>query len=172
MSASGPCETRMLNATQIRRILGGSLVLVALSCFPQSTGNTVRKHREAATPPINPLVLQAETALQKQDYSTAEPLLLKAIAQDAADYRSWFDLGFLYRATKRPEDAMAAYRKSVAIDPKIFESNLNLGELCATAGRTDEAVKYLSAATDLKPESNPSDGLSRAWMSLAQVLEQ
>src|SRR5437764_5087734 len=141
MSASGPGETRMLNATQIRRMLAGSLVLVALSCFPQSTGTTIRKHREAATPPINPLVLQAETALQKQDYPAAEPLLLKAVAQDAADYRSWFDLGFLYRATNRPEDAIAAYRKSVAINPKVFESNLNLGQLCAIAGKSDEAVK-------------------------------
>jgi Flp pilus assembly protein TadD len=162
----------MLNAIQIRRMLAGSLMLVVLNCFPQSIGTTVKKHREAATSSINPLVLQAETALQKQEYSAAEPLLLKATAQDATDYRSWFDLGFLYRATNRRVDATAAYRKSVAINAKIFESNLNLGQLCASNGKTDEAVKYLRAATELKPQSNPSDGLSRAWMSLAQVLEQ
>ena len=77
-------ETEMLSATQIRRMLAGSLVLVALNCFSQTTGTTVKKHREAAASSINPLVLQAETALQKQDYPAAEPLLVKAVAQDAA----------------------------------------------------------------------------------------
>ena len=161
----------MFSATKIRMV-AGSLFLLALNCSPQSTSTTVRRHREAAAPSVNPVVIQAETALQKQDYSAAEPLLLQAVAQDAADYRSWFDLGFLYRATNRPEDAITAYRKSVAINPKVFESNLNLGQLCAIAGKTDEAIKYLRAATELKPESNPSAGLQRAWMSLAQLMGQ
>jgi tetratricopeptide (TPR) repeat protein len=162
----------MVTTTQFRRFIAASLLLLAVECCAQSTGTTVRKHREAAASPANALLLQAEAALQKQDYSAAEPLLLKAVAQDPADYRSWFDLGFLYRATNRPQDAMGAYRKSIAIDPKVFESNLNLGQLYAKEGNVDEGLKFLRAATELKPQSNPSDGLASAWLSIAQLLQQ
>src|SRR5256885_7865793 len=74
-------------------------------------------------------VLEAEAALQKNDYRTAEPLLLKVVAQDPQDYRAWFDLGFVYRATKRPNDAIAAYKKSIAIKPDRKSTRLNSSHL-------------------------------------------
>src|SRR3981081_131810 len=36
---------------------------------------------------------QAEDAIQKQDYSSAEPLLHKVLDHDPANYVAWFDVG-------------------------------------------------------------------------------
>ena len=114
---------------------------------------------------------QAEAAMQKQSYDTAEILLMKAVADSPQSYRAWFDLGFVYNATKRPADAVNAYRKSVAAKPDVFESNLNLGIVLAQQGNLDEAVKYLKLATQLKPTANEDEGLARAWLSLGLVEE-
>jgi tetratricopeptide (TPR) repeat protein len=119
---------------------------------------------------VAPAVAEAESALEKQDYARAEKLLLPVVELDPKDYRAWFDLAYTYNATNRRTDAINAYRKSVAIKQDVFAANLNLGLLLAAAGNNDEAAKYLSAATQLKPESNPTESLARAWTALGRVL--
>lgn len=115
-------------------------------------------------------VSSAEAALSKSDYAAAEPLLKDAVAKNAKDFRAWFDLGFLYNATGRQAEAIAAYRSSVAADPTVFESTLNLGLMLARA-QDPEAEKYLRAATQLKPGSRPNESLAGAWLSLGHVIE-
>jgi tetratricopeptide (TPR) repeat protein len=137
----------------------------------QSSGQTVRKHRVVEEEPgTSPLVRDAETALDKQDYATAEAKLKAATTANPKDYQAWFYLGYVYKRTNRPDDAIAAYRQSVAAKPDIFEVNLNLGLLLA--GENDpEAEKYLRAATTLTPTAQPNEGRSRAWLSLGRFLE-
>ncbi|HWC17696.1 MAG TPA: tetratricopeptide repeat protein, partial [Terriglobales bacterium] len=67
------------------------------------------------------------------------------------------------------DDAVAAYRKSLEINSKVFESNLNLGLLLATTGQNDEALKCLKAATALQPASHPEKSKERAWLALGQL---
>jgi len=63
------------------------------------SAQTVRHHRVAENDPMFPPELtQAEDALEKRDFSTAQPLLEKVVAANAANYQAWFDLGFLYNA--------------------------------------------------------------------------
>src|SRR5229473_7564143 len=114
---------------------------------------------------------QAEDAIQKQDYSSAEPFLPKVLDHDPANYVAWFDLGFVENALGKLDDSIASYRKSVAAKPDVFESNLNLGLQLAKSGHP-EAEKFLRAATQLKPSSNVSEGKARAWLSLGNVLEK
>ncbi|HXJ88776.1 MAG TPA: tetratricopeptide repeat protein [Candidatus Binatia bacterium] len=113
---------------------------------------------------------KAEELLQKRDYAGAEPLLRKAIADDPENYVAWFDLGFLENALGRTDDSIAAYRKSVAANPDVFESNLNLGLQLAKSGQPD-AEQFLRAATQLKPTSHVAEGQARAWISLAHLIE-
>jgi len=102
-------------------------VAFALSALAQ-TGQTVRHHKVAVEDPSSPPeLIQAESAIEKQDYATAEPLLKKVVAQDPENYAAWFDLGFLYNAIGKTDDSIVAYRKSVAAKPGVFETNLNLG---------------------------------------------
>ena len=136
-----------------------------------STGKTVRHHREVIEDQSQPPELtEAESAIEKKDYTGAEPLLQKVLAAQPANYQAWFDLGFVYNALGRTEDSIAAYRHSVAAKADVFESNLNLGLMLAKS-KQPGAEQYLRAATRLKPHSHADEGQARAWLGLAQLLE-
>jgi tetratricopeptide (TPR) repeat protein len=161
-----------------RTRLGLGVVLAAIAFIltstfgpAQTTAKTVRHHKvEVEDPSSPPELIQAETAIEKQDYASAEPLLKKVVAGDPDNFAAWFDLGFLYNAQGKTEDSIAAYRKSVAAKPGVFESNLNLGLMLVKAGQPD-AEQFLRAATKLKPTSHVAEGQARAWLSLGHVIE-
>jgi tetratricopeptide (TPR) repeat protein len=150
--------------------LANAMVVLVLSAalFSQSRP-TIRHHREIVddTPPE---ITQAEDAIQKNDFAAAEPLLKKALDKDPHNYQAWFDLGFVLNRLNRPDESIAAYRKSVAAKPDVFESNLNLGLMLERANNP-EAEAFLRAATTLKPTDHVEEGRARAWLSLAHALE-
>jgi tetratricopeptide (TPR) repeat protein len=155
----------------LRVIVWFTMFALTGSALAQTTGKTVRHHKVAVDDPSSPPeLIQAESAIEKQDYATAEPLLRKVVAQDPDNYAAWFDLGFLCNALGKTEDSIAAYRKSVAAKPGVFESNLNLGLMLAKAHQPD-AEKFLRAATKLKPTAQVAEGQARAWLSLGHLLE-
>ena len=96
-------------------------------------------------------------------------MLQKLLERDPASYVAWFDLGFVENALGKEDESIAAYRKSVAAKPDVFESNLNLGLQLAKSGQPD-AEQFLRAATTLKPTSHTAEGQYRAWLSLAQAI--
>ncbi len=96
---------------------------------------------------------------------SAEPLLKQVVAADPGNYQAWFDLGFVYNGMGNTPESIAAYRKSVAAKPDVFESNLNLGLMLAKTGQPD-AEQFLRAATTLTPTANVEEGHERAWLSL------
>ena len=118
----------------------------------------------------SPELTQAEDLIQKKDYVAAEPLLRKEVGRDPASYVAWFDLGFVENGLGKVDESIAAYRKSVAAKPDVFESNLNLGIQLAKTGQPD-AEQFLRAATRLKPTSHVAEGQERAWLSLGHLLE-
>ena len=167
-------STRRRGLASLVQVVIVAVVATPISSHTQESKPTVRHHRVVETVPddsSSPEVDQAETAMQHDDFTTAESLLQKAVAAKPADYRAWFDLGYVYNATNRLPEATEAYRKSVAAKPDVFESNLNLGLLLARQGNNAEAAKYLKAATQLKPTAHPDEALARAWQSLGRVEE-
>ena len=161
---------RARTATGARLAVALGIVLCILTGFAasQSTGKTVRHHR-VAEEQGNPDLTQAEAAIQRKDFEAALALLQKVVSADAANYEAWFDLGFVNNALGKTEESIAAYRKSIAAKPDVFESNLNLGLMLAKSGAPD-AAQYLRAATRLTPTAHPDEGRARAWLSLAQVV--
>ena len=132
---------------------------------------TVRHRRVTDADAVPPSVVEAERALDKKDYARAEQLLTSAASHSPGHYRTWFDLGMLYSVTDRKPKAIEAYRKSVELKAEVFESNVNLGLLLAAAGEKTEAVKYLRAATTLKPsqQETASEALFTAWDVLGEI---
>jgi tetratricopeptide (TPR) repeat protein len=122
-----------------------------------------------SSPSQPPELTQAESAIDKQNYAAAEPLLRKLLEREPASYVGWFDLGFVENALGKLDESIAAYRKSVAAKPDVFESNLNLGLQLAKTGQPD-AEQFLRAATHLKPTSHVAEGQYRAWLSLAETI--
>ena len=138
------------------------------SAFAQDQ-TTVRHHKERVDAQA-PDIAQAEDAIQKGDFAGAETLLNAALAKDANNYTAWFDLGFVLNRLGRSEESIAAYRKSVAAKPDVFESNLNLGLMLVRANNPD-AEQFLRAATTLKPTADIEEGQARAWLALAHLVE-
>ncbi len=123
------------------------------------------------SPAQPPELTEAETAIEKQNYAAAEPLLQKLVERAPTSYVGWFDLGFVENALGNVEASIAAYRKSVAAKPDVFESNLNLGLQLAKSGQPG-AEEFLRAATHLKPTSHVAEGQYRAWLALGHTLEK
>lgn len=144
---------------------------LCLAAQAQDSGRTVRHHRQAESGASSAGLAKAEAAIEKKDYATAEPLLKTIIVADAGNYQAWFDLGFVYNALGNAEESIAAYRKSVAAKPDVFESNLNLG-LMLMKSHQQGAEEFLRAATRLKPTAHVEEGQARAWLSLAHLLEE
>jgi tetratricopeptide (TPR) repeat protein len=135
-----------------------------------NSSETIRHTRVVEEDAAAQQVTQAESLIQKRDYGAAEVLLQKAVASDPTNYVGWFDLGFTENGLGKTDESIAAYRKSVAAKPDVFESNLNLGIQLAKAGQPD-AEGFLRTATALTPTSHVNEGRARAWLSLAHVLE-
>lgn len=138
----------------------------ATSSRPAQTGRTLRKTRV-----LDDSLQRGEAAVDKKDYASAEAALQECVKADPANYRAWYDLGFVYTVTNRQADAIDAYRKSVTAKSDVFESNLNLGLLLAQNG-DPSAEKYLRAATTLKPTSNVNQNMVRAWLALGQFFRK
>lgn len=156
--------------TNRRTRLAWVLTVLIAGCM-STAGQTVRHHKVAESDPLfPPELIQAESDIEKKDYAAAELLLGKVVAAAPKNYQAWFDLGFVYNAQGNLTESIAAYRKSVAAKPDVFESNLNLGISLAKAGQAD-AEQYLRTATSLKPTANVDEGRARAWLSLAHVVE-
>lgn len=136
-----------------------------------NSSQTIRHYKVAEEGSVPPELTRAESAIQKGNYAAAEPLLKKALEQDPKSYAAWFDLGFVENELGKLDDSIAAYRKSVAAKPDVFESNLNLGLQLAKSGEPD-AEQYLLAATKLTPTSHAAEGQFRAWLSLGHVQEK
>ena len=142
--------------------------VLTASAFAQDQ-TTVRHHKERVDAQA-PDIAQAEDAIQKGDFAGAETLLKAALDKDANNYTAWFDLGFVLNHLGRSEESIAAYRKSVAAKPDVFESNLNLGLMLVRANNPD-AEQFLRAATTLKPTADIEEGQARAWLALAHLVE-
>ncbi|HYM76352.1 MAG TPA: tetratricopeptide repeat protein [Candidatus Dormibacteraeota bacterium] len=153
-----------------------SVVLQTSSQEPAGTSSSNPKHKPTHHTTVaeevdpSPELAKAEEFIQKQNFSEAEPLLKQAVDSDPANYVAWFELGFVESGLGKIDESIAAYRKSVAAKPDVFESNLNLGLQLAKSGQAD-AEQFLRAATHLKPMSHVAEGQSRAWVSLAHVIE-
>ncbi len=123
-----------------------------------------------STPAKEPAaILRAESAMDQQHWSEAEPILRKLVVASPKDARAWFDLGYVMHAEQNYPEAILAYRGAVAAQPDSFECNLNLGLMLAHENQPD-ASKFLEMATHLKPTGDhPPESLARAWTALARV---
>lgn len=118
---------------------------------------------------ISPEVVDAEAAIVKSDWKTAETKLDAWLASHPTDARALFDAGYVADAQNRLDDAAGLYRRAVTADPKSFESRIMLGLLLARQGKLTEARPELLAATKLDPGTAGPALKARAWRALAEI---
>jgi tetratricopeptide (TPR) repeat protein len=123
----------------------------------------------------DPLLTQANEALDKHDYPTALKLLTTLTEKSPNDPHLLYDLAStqdaLAETPAQTSTAEATYRRAIAVDPKYFDPHLALGLLLARSGKLPEAHAELLQATTLTPSSEPDNPAlkARAFRALARI---
>jgi tetratricopeptide (TPR) repeat protein len=119
--------------------------------------------------PIPQQVADAEAAIVKSDWKTAEAKLDPWLLDHPKDARALFDAGYVADAQNRLDNAVSLYRRATDADPNSFEAHLSLGLLLARQGNQQEARPELLAATALDPGTAGPELKARAWRALAEI---
>ncbi len=130
-------------------------LFVATGLLPARAQNTsasrTRVHHDAAAAELNRLLDDAQTAVQQKDYESAVKDYQQFLAKQPDDATVHFDLGYVYTALNRTDDAKSEYEKAISLDPKMAAAYLNLG-LTLLPDRPADAVGPLQHAADLMPD--------------------
>ena len=123
----------------------------------------------ASSQAVSTQVAEAEAAIAKSDWKSAETSLDLWLADHPADARALFDAGYVADVQNRPADAEGLYRRAIDADPKSFEAHLSLGLLLARQGKADDARPELAMATTLDAGEAGGTLKARAWRALARI---
>ncbi len=114
---------------------------------------------DASQPPaqkIDPLLTQANEALDKQDYPAALKALTPLAEKNPNSPPILYNLAFTQDALDQPA-AEATYRRAIAADPNYFDPHLALGLLLARNGNRTEAHAELLKATTLNHRQSAAE---------------
>jgi tetratricopeptide (TPR) repeat protein len=152
-------------------VLSFALLTAAGVALGQQSPLPPGTHEPEGAAPVAPSsdLANAEAKLSQKDLAGARAILDGYLAKNPADERALFDLGYLEDLSDHDEQAAAAYRKAIQIDPKHMEAQLALGLLLAREGKPEDARIFVEAATSLEPSSGDAAVKARAWRALAQL---
>lgn len=126
----------------------------------------------AAAWPYNNLALVYE---RRGEYQQAIGLYREALERhedDTARAVTWRNLGDVYVALSRPDEAIAAYLRASQLDPQDPRPHHSLGEVYRALGRTDEAIAAYNRAVALDPAYAPAHtGLGHIYTQTGRPAE-
>ncbi len=156
-----------------RRIFLSLLLAGGSATFAHGTSQAqpqqVPPVRSASDEELARPVADAEAAIVKSDWKTAETLLDTWLTAHPNDARALFDAGYVADNQNRLDDAAALYRRAAQANPRSLEAHLSLGLVLARQGKLEEARPELVAATTLDPGEAGPALKARAWRALAAI---
>ncbi|HWQ03496.1 MAG TPA: tetratricopeptide repeat protein [Candidatus Nitrosotenuis sp.] len=146
----------------MKRVLSfAAIFLLAAVCVPFGFAQTKKQPSKQKAPaarasvPADPqqaLLQSAYDAIEKEDFQSAYPRLKKYLADKPDDAQAQFQFGFACVKLGHNEEAEAAYRRAIELDPKMAAAYQNLGAFLVKSNPA-EAKKYLATAAQLQPEN-------------------
>lgn len=117
------------------------------------TASSTKKHVpiDPAAAELNRLLALAQEAVDRQDFETAAQNYQDYLAKKPDDATVHYDLGYVYTALQRHDDAKAEYEKAIGLDSKMGPAYKNLG-LTLLTNDPAAAVAPLQKASELLPE--------------------
>jgi len=91
-------------------------------------------------------------AHQAGDFEIAVRLLQNAIAASPNDAAYHFSLAGALQAQRKPEQSLAAYRRTLALQPDLAAAHNNIAGLLQSLGKLEEAKTHYERAVALKPD--------------------
>ena len=124
------------------------LTLVGISpLFAQTS-----KSRSPASPSdVTALLHAANEAFARKDFSAAIKSL-KSVLEIQPGSAAWFNLAYAYSGLGDNDEAVQAYKRTLELQPDLFEARLNLGILFIKMNQTQPALEHLAKAVELKPD--------------------
>ena len=108
-------------------------------------------------------------ALEAQNYPLAIKMLTQAVEKDPQDFYAQFHLALAYSGANQDALAIDGYRKTLALKPKLYEAELNLGILLVRNHNAAEAIAVLEDAQSQKPrEFRPAQHLAEAYLAASK----
>jgi tetratricopeptide (TPR) repeat protein len=105
------------------------------------------------------LLEKGESAFESGDYEAAIDYYSEAVKKDPESSEGYNLLGMAYRFQfNKTGDAdyvereIAAFRKSIELDPRNYAPLVNLGATLYYRGETEEAAAYLQKALEINPD--------------------
>jgi len=119
------------------------------SCFEDALEAEVR--RRALPPPLTETLTEALRLHTANRLVDAEPLYAQVLAAPAAPALAYFGYGLLCAGQARLGEAVAAYRRAIALQPDYVDAYVNLGTVLLTLGNAGEAISFYNRALALNP---------------------
>lgn len=117
-------------------------------------------------PTVNPLLEQAEEALEAGNLAEAEELFRRHLLAHSDDAHAHNRLGVCLVRDGRLQEAASAFEEAIRCDPGHARAYTNLGNLRLEAGDLAEAEALHRQALQIDPD------LGYAWGNLAAVLKR
>jgi tetratricopeptide (TPR) repeat protein len=161
-----------MNASKLNVIPAALLALGTMGTPAQTIPAPGARPRPSAQKPAADPLQEAESLLEKQQYAQAAEKIQALMPDQAKNPQAWFDLGFAQSHLGDAKAAAASYQKAVDLAPSWFEANLNLGLDLVKSGNPAAAVTVLKHTVELKPSNGSNKAMARAWLSLAEAMEE
>jgi tetratricopeptide (TPR) repeat protein len=132
------------------------VLLVAGTQLRAQTTSSTKRHipSDAAAQELNRLLTAAQDAVDKQDYESAARDYQNYLTKKPDDASVHYNLGYVYTALQRPDDAKSEYEKAIALDPddpKMVAAYRNLG-ITLLSKNPAAAVDPLQHAAEMQPQ--------------------
>lgn len=128
-------------------------------------------HAKPAVPATDPMA-DAQAQLDGGHPQQAIDILKGLLDKNADNYGVWFNLAIAYAVAEQNTEAVAAFRKTLALEPKLYEAQLNLGLLLLKQKQYAEAITLLTDAAAQKPDrARPQFLLGEALLGAGKPAE-
>jgi tetratricopeptide (TPR) repeat protein len=152
LAARVPRRRVRLALQNLREQLPDDRALTGVRISAQGHHVVVRDGRDVWNPESGQAVFDFELSELAREASTLPLRTVEAEPDEepegAAD---WYERGSELEEVS-PEEAMAAYRRALEIDPGLADAHVNLGRLLHESGRAAEAERHYRLALAARPE--------------------
>jgi len=102
----------------------------------------------------------------------AERILPRVVEWLPEKQGAWYRLGVILALAGNYEQALAAYQRAIALDPKYASPHNGMGNVYADLGRYDEALAAYQRAIALDPKyASPHNGMGNVYADLGRYDE-
>src|SRR5438128_8019675 len=96
-------------------------------------------------------------ALAQAEFAQAEEIFGELVTHDETHAEAWYQLAICYLESRRPDLAVEALKRDLALRPESAETHYLLGTALGAAGQLDEAAASYRRALALDPAHNKDE---------------